>query len=232
MEYTEKTEINFEHLPQEFAADEFFSDRISLLMKLRNSGVRDISVLAAIEKVPRELFAPDAFLEHSYNDTALPIEFGQAISQPSIVARMTEELKVKPNMRVLEVGTGSGYQAAVLARLARRVYTIERHRDLLARAEQRFVRLGFTNIVTKRGDGAKGWKEASPFDRIMVTAAAEKIPETLLMQLANGGIMILPVGEENSIQSLLKVVKDESGNISTKHLINVRFVPLVEGDRR
>jgi protein-L-isoaspartate(D-aspartate) O-methyltransferase len=164
----------------------------------------------------------------NYEDTALPISAGQTISQPTVVAWMTAALDIEPQMRVLEIGTGSGYQAAILARLARRVYTIERHRELLAQAEERFKALKLTNIVTKIGDGSKGWKEAAPFDRIIVTAAAAQVPGTLLDQLAPGGIMVIPVGASVADQILLRICKAEDGSITTQHLMNVRFVPLVE----
>lgn len=203
--------------------------RIRLLMKLRNFGIRDTAVLSAIESVPRERFVSEAFHDHAYDDTALPIHCGQTISQPTVVAFMTQALELKSRHTVLEIGTGSGYQAAVLSRLARRVYTIERHRELLAEAEARFKELGITNIVSRCGDGTKGWKEAAPFDRIIVTAAAAVVPKALLKQLREGGIMIIPVGAENSPQSLLRVQKDEQGNCSTEEIMPVRFVPLVSG---
>jgi protein-L-isoaspartate(D-aspartate) O-methyltransferase len=199
-----------------------------MLMKLRNNGITDIDVLSAMESVPRELFVEDAFVEHAYDDTALPIPSGQTISQPTIVGWMTWALELGERMRVLEIGTGSGYQTAILSKLARRVYTIERHRELLAMAEERFAHLKLTNVITKRGDGSKGWKEVAPFDRIIVTAAADEIPATLLDQLAPGGIMVVPVGSNVADQILLRVQKSESGQISTQHLMNVRFVPLVK----
>jgi len=209
-------------------AEDEVSQRIRLLMKLRNSGIRDAAVLSAMESIPRELFVEDVFREHAYDDTALPIALGQTISQPTIVAMMTVALEVKPRMRVLEIGTGSGYQAAVLAKLARRVYSIERHKDLLAIAEQRFLQLRLTNIVTKRGDGAKGWKEAAPFERIIVTAAAKEIPAALVDQLAEGGIMVIPVGGNVAEQKLLRLTKGEDGKTFIESLMDVRFVPLVE----
>ncbi|MDE3060519.1 MAG: protein-L-isoaspartate(D-aspartate) O-methyltransferase [Pseudomonadota bacterium] len=197
-------------------------------MQLRSSGIQNTQVLAAIESVPRELFVEEAFREHAWEDTALPIACGQTISQPTVVAWMTWALDVEPRMRVLEIGTGSGYQTAILARLARRVYTVERHKELLAQAEERFRQMQLTNIVSRRGDGSKGWKEAAPFERIIVTAAADEIPAALLEQLAPGGIMVAPVGK-NASQILLRIRKDEHGAIGTEHLMNVRFVPLVEG---
>jgi protein-L-isoaspartate(D-aspartate) O-methyltransferase len=203
------------------------SDRIRLVMKLRRSGIRDATVLSAMEAIPRDLFVEEMFVEHAYDDTALPINCGQTISQPTIVARMTEALLLKPRMKVLEIGTGSGYQAAILAKLSRMVYTIERHRDLLAVAEQRFLHLRITNIVTKRGDGSKGWKEAAPFERIIVTAAADNIPGKLVDQLAVGGVMVIPVGENVAQQELLRLTKSEDGKTLTETLMDVRFVPLI-----
>lgn len=202
-------------------------DRIRLLMKLRTSGVTDTRVLSAIESVPRELFVPDAFKDKAYEDTALPIDSGQTISQPSVVAWMSSALCTSDRMRVLEIGTGSGYQAAVLSRLCRMVYTIERHKDLLAVAEERFKAMRLTNILTYAGDGSKGWKSAAPYDRIIVTAAAHEVPATLLDQLAVGGIMVIPVGSATE-QILLRIEKTPEG-IRQQHLMSVRFVPLVEG---
>lgn len=202
---------------------------IRLLMELRRQGVSDTRVLAAIEKVPRELFVAAPFLDQAYENHALPIACGQTVSQPLIVGLMTEALEVSDRTKVLEVGTGSGYQAAILARLCRRVYTIERHRTLLQQAEQRFKTLRIHNITTKLGDGSRGWPEQAPFERIMVTAAAHDIPPVLVSQLKVGGIMVLPVGEAGSgAQDLVRVVRLEDG-IDIQHLGPVRFVPLVEG---
>jgi protein-L-isoaspartate(D-aspartate) O-methyltransferase len=206
------------------------SNRLRLLMNLRLKGINDTDVLSAMEHTPREMFVEEAFREHAYDDTALPIASGQTISQPSVVGWMTWALELKSHMSVLEIGTGSGYQTAILARLARRVYTVERHRDLLAQAEARFKQLKLTNIVSKCADGSKGWKESAPFERIIVTAAAGHIPASLLEQLSPGGVMVVPVGNNASEQILLRVRKGEDGTISTQHLMNVRFVPLV-GDR-
>ena len=217
----------YHHLPARPIEDGEVSNCIRLLMKLRTSGINDVSVLSAMENVPREMFVEDAFYEHAYDDTALPIPCGQTISQPTIVAWMTAALEIEPRMRVLEIGTGSGYQAAILARLSRRVYTIERHRDLLAMAEERFAKLKISNIVTRCGDGSRGWKETAPFERIIVTAAAGQVPATLLDQLAPGGVMVIPVGNDITDQILLRVRKDEEGCIATEHLMNVRFVPLI-----
>ena len=202
--------------------------KIRLIMELRRSGVSDTRVLAAMEKVPRELFCLPQFRDRAYEDTALPIAHGQTISQPSVVGLMTQALEVGPRMKVLEIGTGSGYQAAVLARLARRVYTIERHKPLLQDAEAVFREMRIHNIVTLAGDGWKGWPEQAPFERIIVTAAPAEIPQALLDQLAVGGIMVIPVGREKSAQQLLKVVKTADGLV-TEDILPVRFVPMVEG---
>lgn len=218
----------FAYSPAPPTSNDGVSDRIRLLMKLRNSGINDTRVLSAIEHTPREMFVEEAFREHAYDDTALPIASGQTISQPSVVAWMTWALDVSPRMRVLEIGTGSGYQAAVLARMARRVYTVERHRDLLAQAEERFRNLKLNNIVTRRGDGSRGWKEAAPFDRIIVTAAAPEIPQALIEQLAPGGVMVIPVGDNVADQVLLRIRKDEQGQLHTDKMMAVRFVPLVQ----
>lgn len=210
-------------------AEENPAKRIRLIMKLRRHGITDTSVLSAIESVPREMFVADSFADKAYEDMALPIASGQTISQPTVVAWMTYALNVTKQTRVLEIGTGSGYQAAILSKLARRVYTVERHRELLRQAEERFTLMGLNNITSRCGDGSKGWKEPAPFERILVTAAAPTVPAALLEQLAPGGIMVLPVGAESGEQILLRVIKDADGNVQTEHLMNVRFVPLVEG---
>lgn len=202
--------------------------KIRLIMALRRSGVTDTNVLAAIERIPREDFVPESFHDQAYEDKALPIGQGQTISQPQIVALMTQALELTPRHKVLEVGTGSGYQAAVLARLCRRVYTVERHRPLLREAEARFAALRLSNITTMTGDGMKGWPAQAPFDRIIVTAAAAELPEILLDQLALGGIMVLPLGPERGDQELIKLRRGEGG-IETEKLCDVRFVPLLPG---
>ena len=205
---------------------------ISLLMALRRQGITDNRVLAAIEKTPREVFVEETFEPSAYENTALPIACGQTISQPYVVAYMTQALELDEKMRVLEIGTGSGYQAAVLAPLCRRVYTIERHRPLLAKAENRFRALGLHNITTRFGDGFKGWPEQAPFDRIIVTAAVPKVPESLIEQLKPGGIMILPLGEQVSAESisqlLTKIIKTDTG-VRREPLIPVMFVPMLPG---
>lgn len=202
---------------------------IRLLMELRAQGVTDTRALGAIERVPRDLFVSDPFLDQAYENRALPIECGQTVSQPLVVGLMTQALDVGERMKVLEVGTGSGYQAAILAGLCRRLYTIERHKPLLRRAEERFKRLRIHNITAKLGDGARGWPEQAPFERIMVTAAAHDIPPLLVEQLAVGGVMVLPVGDANALeQDLVKVTKNPDG-LDIEHLGPVRFVPLVAG---
>jgi len=205
--------------------------KIELIMGLRARGIRDTKVLAAIETVPRELFVPDAFQDLAYSDQALPIECGQTLSQPFIVAFMTDRLKVGDRMKVLEVGTGSGYQTAILAQLCRRVYTIERYRTLLKSAEKRFTELRQANITTLLGDGNKGWPKQAPFERIIVTAAAPQLPLTLIEQLAVGGIIIVPVEVSPGKQEILRITRTED-DFTRESLMPVRFVPLVEGIAR
>ncbi|MFP4002644.1 MAG: protein-L-isoaspartate(D-aspartate) O-methyltransferase [Alphaproteobacteria bacterium] len=202
--------------------------KIELIMELRRLGISNRDVLSAIERVPRSLFVTEHFSASAWENRALPIECGQTISQPYVVAFMTEQLQVTRRHKVLEVGTGSGYQTAVLARLCRRVYTIERYRSLVEQAERRFNHLRLTNIVTRYGDGMKGWPEQVPFDRILVTAAAERLPETLLGQLKPGGVMVTPVGADPDHQRIVRAVRTEDG-WETENLLPVRFVPLVPG---
>jgi len=202
--------------------------KIRLIMGLRRAGITDTAVLAAIERIPREAFVTPHFHDQAYEDTALPIAHGQTISQPQIVALMSEALHVKKTHKVLEIGTGSGYQTAVLSRLARRVYSIERYRSLLQEAEQRLHTLRLHNITTRCADGSKGWPEQAPFDRIIVTAAAAAVPDALVQQLAAGGIMIVPLGPERGEQKLVRITKTDTG-IDTETLTDVRFVPLVAG---
>ena len=203
-------------------------DQINLIMQLRRRGIRTTRVLRAVELVPRDLFVDPAFAEHAYQDIALPIECGQTISQPYVVAYMTEKLEVEDRHKVLEIGTGSGYQAAVLSHLCRRLYTIERWRELQKAAERRFTKLGITNITSIIGDGWLGWPPQAPFDRIIVTAAAADPPRPLLDQLAIGGRMIIPLGESRDSQSLVQIDKTDAG-IEETALLPVRFVPLVHG---
>jgi len=203
-------------------------DQVSLIMQLRRRGIRDPKVLRAIERVPREMFVDEAFADHAYQDIALPIECGQTISQPYVVAFMTEKLDLSPLHKVLEVGTGSGYQAAVLSYLCRRVYTVERWRELQKAAERRLAELNIGNVTTIIGDGWLGWPPQAPFDRIIVTAAALDAPAALLDQLKEGGRMIIPLGETRDAQSLVQIDKTEEGLMETP-LLPVRFVPLVHG---
>jgi protein-L-isoaspartate(D-aspartate) O-methyltransferase len=207
---------------------------IELVMALRKQGITDAKVLSAIERTPRELFVEAPFTHAAYNNTALPIPCGQTISQPYIVAYSTEVLELGPNMRVLEIGTGSGYQAAVLSKLCRRVYTIERHKPLLLEAEARFKTLKLENVVTKLGDGFKGWPEQAPFDRILLTAAVADVPGILIEQLKPGGILVAPLGNpagdelESFSQLLTKMIRTETG-WKREALIPVVFVPMVPG---
>ena len=205
--------------------------KVRLIMELRALGITDARVLGALERVPREAFLPDTFRDRAYENVALPVGHGQTISQPLVVAHMTEALDVGPRHKVLEIGTGSGYQAAVLAKLCRRVFTIERYRDLLKLAEERLAALRIHNITTRHGDGTKGWPEQAPFDRIIVTAACETVPEGLVEQLGSGGVMVLPLGPHASPQNLVRLTKSADGT-RQEELIAVRFVPLLPGQAR
>ncbi len=206
------------------------SRKIRLVMDLRNAGVTDTRVLAAIERVPRERFVAESFQDQAYANQALPISCGQTISQPLVVGLMTQALDISDRQKVLEVGTGSGYQAAILSKLARRVYTVERHRDLLAEAEKRFAGLGIHNITTMVGDGYKGWPAQAPFERILVTAAARIVPPDLVAQLSDeGGVMVLPVGDVAGLHQEVIRVKKDGKQFKSERLFPVRFVPLVQG---
>jgi protein-L-isoaspartate(D-aspartate) O-methyltransferase len=202
--------------------------KIRLIMSLRQSGITDTKVLSAIERVPRELFVSEPFVDQAYEDRALPIGLGQTLSQPQVVALMTQALTVRSRDKVLEIGTGSGYQTAVLSRLCRRVYSIERHKELLQAAERRFLELRRHNITTRCGDGTIGWKEQAPFDRIIVTAASEEPPAPLVAQLAMSGIMIVPIGPRRGDQVLMRFTRTEGG-LEGERLAAVRFVPLIPG---
>jgi protein-L-isoaspartate(D-aspartate) O-methyltransferase len=202
-----------------------------LVLSLRSQGVSDPKVLSAIEKTPRDLFVPELFRERSFEDSALPIACGQTISQPFIVGLMTQALQIEPRSRVLEVGTGSGYQTAVLARLARFVYSVERYRTLLSEAEERLKLLGVTNVFTRFGDGGEGWPEQAPFDRVLVTAAASGEPKALLGQLKPYGVLVAPIGR-GPIQTLKRYVGDGKGGFKVEALCDVRFVPLLDGVAR
>ena len=206
---------------------DFQHEKARLIMTLRGMGVVEADVLSAMERVPRELFVPTALSQHAYENASLPIALEQTISQPYIVARMTAALELTGRERVLEIGTGSGYQAAILSFLCRRVYSIERLRPLLVEAENRFRKLRITNVTSKFGDGAKGWPEGAPFDRVILTCAPPEIPATLLNQLKTGGIMVAPEGRDRE-QSLVVIRRKEEG-FERRELLPVRFVPLVEG---
>ncbi len=199
-----------------------------LILALRRQGVVDARVLAAMESVDRSLFVHEKFLDQAWEDQALPIDCAQTISQPFIVGLMTQALQVGPRHRVLEIGTGSGYQCAVLSRMARFVYTVERYKSLLAEAESRFKRLGLENVFTRHGDGGVGWIEQAPFDRIMVTAASPHEPTELLKQLKPKGVLVCPVGR-TSVQMLNRYTGQDDGSFMRESLCEVRFVPLVEG---
>lgn len=202
--------------------------KMRFLYALRSRGVTDGRVLTAMEKVDRGLFVRGHFADRAYEDMPLPIACGQTISQPSVVGLMTQALNVQPRDTVLEVGTGSGYQAAILSQLCRRVYTVDRHRRLVAEAQEIFRNLGLVNITAFAADGSFGLPDQAPFDRIIVTAAAEDPPGPLLAQLKVGGIMVLPVGQSDTVQSLIKVTRSDRG-YEYEELRSVRFVPLVEG---
>jgi len=202
--------------------------RMEFLLSLRRRGIRDVKVLRALEQVPREIFveAPQAHL--AYADQALPIDCGQTISQPYVVASMTEALDVEPAHRGLEIGTGSGYQAAILGMLAKSVVTVERFRTLADLASARLRVLNLKNVSVRIGDGALGVPDEAPFDRICVTAAAPEVPKALFDQLAEGGRLIAPVGPEGGVQ-MLRLFAKQGGNIATEDLMAVRFVPLMPG---
>jgi protein-L-isoaspartate(D-aspartate) O-methyltransferase len=204
---------------------------MEFLLTLRRRGIADQAVLRAMDEVPRGNFVEPGFADAAYADQALPIACGQTISQPYVVAYMTEQLALRPHHRVLEVGTGSGYQAAVLSRLAREVVSIERYRTLAELARRRLAALGYDNVDVVHGDGFAGVPARAPFDRIIVTAAAQTIPQTLLDQLSPGGVMLLPLGPRDGTQHIVKLTKSETG-VARENLIAVRFVPLLPGQAR
>ena len=203
------------------------AQKIRLIMDLRRQGISDNDVLSAVERVPREMFVPEAMRAEAYENIPLPISQGQTISQPFIVAYMPQALCLGERNRILEIGTGSGYQAAVLAQLSRRVCTVERYRTLLRQAEACFEALKLHNITTRLGDGGKGWPELAPFARIIVTAAAPAMPQSLAEQLDDGGIMVVPVG--TSGEQVLYRITRQGQELKEERLLDVRFVPLVEG---
>ena len=202
--------------------------KMQFLYALRSKGVTDKRVLSAMESIDRGPFIRGIFAERAYEDMPLPIACGQTISQPSVVGLMTQALKISPRDKVLEVGTGSGYQAAILSRLARRVYTLDRHSRLVREARAIFEEMNLSNITAITADGSYGLADQAPFDRILVTAAAEDPPSTLMEQLKIGGIMVIPVGQSDAVQHLIVVHKTEEG-LEYDELRQVRFVPLLEG---
>ena len=199
-----------------------------LMLKLRQNGVSNPEILNSIETIDRSCFVSKSFTNRSLEDIALPIECGQTISQPSLVAFMTQQLEIPYRSKVLEIGTGSGYQTAILARLSSRVYSIERYKKLVDIAKIRLANLNISNVIILLQDGFFGYSPQAPFDRIILTAAVEEIPILVINQLRVGGIMIVPVGMSNQKQSLLKVVKTEKG-LDIKELMSVRFVQMKEG---
>ena len=206
-------------------ADKYESIRLRMVKtQIQDRGISNIAVLNAMRKVPRHLFVPGEYEDEAYNDYPLPIGYGQTISQPYIVAYMTDVLKPGSKMKALEIGTGSGYQAAVLAEIVEKVYTIEIVPELVKESTERLKKLGYNNIICKYGDGYRGWPEYAPFDLIIVTAAAVKIPEPLIDQLAENGRLVIPIGAPSAVQELQMVTK-KKGKTETKRLTYVRFVP-------
>jgi protein-L-isoaspartate(D-aspartate) O-methyltransferase len=204
---------------------------MEFMLTLRRRGISDQAVLRAMDEVPREHFVAPDCLEAAYGDHALPIACGQTISQPYVVAYMTEQLAVQPQHRVLEIGTGSGYQAAVLSRLVRKVVSIERYRTLAEAARNRLRTLGYDNVEVVVGDGFVGVPARAPYDRIIVTAAAENVPEVLVEQLVESGVLLLPLGPHDGTQEIVKLTKTNEGLVQ-EQLIGVRFVPLLRGQAR
>jgi protein-L-isoaspartate(D-aspartate) O-methyltransferase len=207
-------------------------ERMEFQLGLRRRGISDQAVLKAMDEVPREYFVAAGFADSAYADRALPIACGQTISQPYVVAYMTERLDVGSWHSVLEIGTGSGYQTAVLSRLAGEVVSIERYRTLADAARDRIKTLGYSNVTIIAGDGFAGAPDRAPFDRIIVTAAAEQVPGGLVDQLADGGKMLVPLGPHQGTQHIVKLTKSANGEIERDSLIAVRFVPLLPGKAR
>jgi protein-L-isoaspartate(D-aspartate) O-methyltransferase len=207
-------------------------ERMEFQLTLRRRGISDQAVLRAMDELPREYFVAAEFADSAYADQALPIACGQTISQPYVVAYMTEQLELEPRHRVLEIGTGSGYQAAILSRMVREVVSIERYRTLADLARDRLKTLGYANVTIVAGDGLAGVPEQAPFDRIIITAAAAEVPDALVKQLGEAGKMILPLGPRNGPQYIVKLVRTASGELAHEQLIAVRFVPLLPGQAR
>lgn len=195
--------------------------------QIAGRGIESTRLLAAMREVPREAFVPDALALYSYDDSPLPIEAGQTVSQPYIVALMIEAAGIAPGDSVLEIGAGSGYAAAVMGRIAKKVIAIERHAELAALAAERMERLGYGNVVIVHGDGSAGWPDGAPFDAILAAASGSHVPEVLLEQLAVGGVLVMPVGEPQSIQNLVKVARVAEQDFRREDLGAVRFVPLI-----
>ena len=211
------------------STDSFDNSRVRMVEdQIKGRGVKDQAVLKAVSSVKRELFVPEKYRDLAYSDRPLPIGHNQTISQPYIVAYMTEQLQVQKSQKILEIGTGSGYQAAILAELANHVFTIEIIPELAEGAEKVLHENKYSNITVRTGDGYKGWPEEAPFDRIMVTAAPEEIPEALVEQLAQGGRMIIPVGANLFMQYLWMIKKDKDGIVTKEKILPVRFVPMVK----
>jgi protein-L-isoaspartate(D-aspartate) O-methyltransferase len=208
------------------ASDSLRAQRLALVRSIEAQGVRDSATLAAMRTVPRHEFVPAELRPYAYDDRPLPIGEEQTISQPFVVAFMTEALRPRPGMRTLEIGTGSGYQAAVLAQIGCRVWTIEIIRALADSARVRLVRLGYRDVRVRHGDGYLGWPEAAPFDAIILTAAPDSVPSALIAQLAPGGRLVAPVGGENQVQELVVIDKDARGHLTRTPLLPVRFVPM------
>lgn len=214
------------HQLSQKAENRLMAKKQQLISELRAGGIHDDKVLKAIETVPREAFVPKPFVEDSYENRALPIGEGQTISQPYVVALMTHAAHVQKHHKVLEIGMGSGYQAAVLCKLVRRLFTIERYDNLRVSAEKTLHNIGVYNFAAKTGDGSKGWADQAPFDRIVVTAAAPSVPKSLLEQLAEGGVMIIPIGDKDQEQNLVRITRTETG-FDDYCLGPVKFVPLM-----
>ncbi len=207
--------------------DDFLLHKANLIMQLRSQSITDKAILSAVEKVPREAFVPESLRQHAYENASLPIAGNQTISQPYVVARMTEALALKQSDRVLEIGTGSGYQTAILSCLARRIYTVERIRPLLVSAENKLKTLKISNVLFRHADGHLGWPEAAPFEKIIVTCQIKKIPDTLKSQLKDGGILVAPVGEAG--KEVLVTLTRNGDEFTLTELMAVRFVPMVAG---
>ena len=210
---------------------EIDKDFVSLIIELKKNGISNVDVLNAIESFPRKKFLEKNIHSKSNLNIALPIECGQTISQPLIVAYMTQALQLNKKLKVLEIGTGSGYQTSILSMLARFVYTVERFKSLKENSDKVFKSLNITNVFTKHADGGLGWVEQAPFDRILVTASAPEVPRTLINQLSNNGIMVIPIGEENNNQTLT-IFKKVDDIMYREELMEVRFVPLLEGKKK